>query len=245
MSNNAQTYLAKFMDTKDFIDVPDDTYVFAFGDVHGCHEELEEMCHKMTKYASEHGKAAQIWSLGDVIDRGPGLLEVFDVISDYNVRLIRGNHELNFLLECYGHKHCRSKERRKTHEAFNALNVDDQEFILDYIKASRNYAWFEINDTPFLISHAPVKEGVVNNNNLTSWTFCSRNTPYGEEITKNSVCIHGHQHWNYSPIDQESIKDRAWLNLDGGVVYGDALVGVCLNTLDLFEVEAKKTYCKN
>lgn len=226
---------------------PEDVLVYAIGDVHGCNNEFEEMCRRMVTHAENQNKKAVIYSLGDLIDRGPGFYEVFDVAKRYDVRLIKGNHELNFVLERYGHKHCRSKERRKSHHVFDSLSSIQQQEVLDYIVSGDRYAEVVTPTTDFLLSHAPVVGEETSTPNMkTLWTYCSRNTPYIDSMLNSDggsmVYVHGHQHWNYTPISDEDLVLKDSFNIDGGVVYGGALVGLCLNTLDLFEVQALRTY---
>lgn len=229
----------------------DDTMYFAIGDVHGCAIEFNMMLDEIEYYAQSKGKAPHIFQLGDLIDRGPCLSEVFSLIYEYNVTPILGNHELNFILERYGHKKCRSKVRRETHDRFDDLPQFQQDSYLGIMERMATYQIIELGQTTFILSHAPVK-GIetLKFSSVTAWSHCSRNTPYEFENKSlaNQVFIHGHQHWNYKEIGDVSLDDAKdhglALNIDGGVVYGEELVGVCLNDLQQFKVKAKAKYCE-
>ena len=63
------------------------TYVMS--DLHGCWREYQEVLEKIA-----FTDADRLYILGDIIDRGPAVLELLeDVIARKNVRVLAGNHE--------------------------------------------------------------------------------------------------------------------------------------------------------
>lgn len=61
------------------------------GDIHGCFKTLEALIKKLPKEVDE------IFTVGDLIDRGPNVKEVVQFCIDNNVKSVRGNHEDMFL----------------------------------------------------------------------------------------------------------------------------------------------------
>src|SRR5690554_2956907 len=231
--------------------------VWVIGDVHGCGEEFYELC-QIIRAESPNCKIIQ---LGDLIDRGPHLLDVFETVDKFEIELCIGNHELNFLLEHDGYKKCNSSARQKTHQMFGLIGSRQKQFILDMMRSSHNEITVEFLDTSiyepsecWFLSHSPIKnfeEIYVSDNQLMSnaWTFCSRNQPYHEDkLYPNDFFAHGHQHWNYTSIfDQiEEYKDckRNAMNLDGGCVYGGELVAYNICKNKAIVVKAKEIYHK-
>lgn len=64
-----------------------------FGDVHGAAYELEGLLHRMT--LGERGY--EVWSVGDLFDRGLHAAKVWHLIEEYGIKSVLGNHERKML----------------------------------------------------------------------------------------------------------------------------------------------------
>lgn len=217
-----------------------DRFVFAIGDVHGCAEEFEELCAKITTMYNN----PLIVQVGDLIDRGPYFKEVFDVVQKYNVLTLIGNHELNFLLEHRGYKRCNSQARLESHNRFAKLKQSDQDTILEILDSSLNAVEINNNGEKILISHSPIKQAESLHFSYSGWSCCTRNEPYDNSVFNvyNWKGIHGHQHWNYRDIFKQVKEDLPTFNIDGGCVYGGELVGLEVYSKEPIIVNAKKVY---
>lgn len=73
---------------------------YAIGDVQGCYRSLMALLTQIG-WAPERDR---IWLLGDLVNRGPGSLEVlrFAVKNDSSVSAVVGNHDLHLLSRVYG-----------------------------------------------------------------------------------------------------------------------------------------------
>ena len=212
------------------------------------------MCETIRKDDS----TAIIYQLGDLIDRGPYFKEVFDVIDEFDVKTIIGNHEMNFLMEIDGFKKCRSEARQETHGMFNRLNSNDRERILNIMRRSKIYVMnLEILGYINIFSHSPIRGfermGNMHSNTLNGWACSSRNEPYDHKhkFKHNDIyAFHGHQHWNYVDIHDQINEDieiddnLISCNLDGGCVYGKELVGLNVANATPIIIKAKKQYFK-
>jgi len=84
--------------------VPDDTVVYAVGDVHGCAALLRDLHDEIARDASSvRCRRRVLVYLGDYVDRGPASKEVVDILLDepldgFERHFLKGNHEA-FLLD--------------------------------------------------------------------------------------------------------------------------------------------------
>ncbi|CAG9222807.1 MULTISPECIES: metallophosphoesterase [Burkholderia cepacia complex] len=62
---------------------------FVVGDVHGCFSQLSD---ELARLNFDPG-CDRLFSVGDLIDRGPESVFVLDVVRRYRIKAIRGNHE--------------------------------------------------------------------------------------------------------------------------------------------------------
>lgn len=161
--------------------IPDDTRIYAIGDVHGRADSLAEMFSAIDASLVSHPiKTAVQVLLGDYIDRGPNSREVIDALiaraQRHKMVYLKGNHEdfavrfltdpsvlsawkrvggMNTLLS-YGLKpSTRSDpaEQRKIAEAFAAALPESHRQFLQNLRLS-----FTSGD--FFFTHAGVRPGV-------------------------------------------------------------------------------------
>lgn len=220
--------------------------VYAIGDVHGCGDEFEELLNYIVLIEPN----AKIIQLGDLIDRGPHLLKVFQLCRDFNVELVIGNHELNFWKEVCGELQCRSKTRLQTHEKFAQLKSKHQDFIIETISASKNYVKvYNPDKTLYLLTHAPMQKSRFEHNG-PALNFCTTSYKDHQDLRdKIPYNVHGHTHWLYEPIEeqlkqQNLIRSCYNINLDSGAVYGKHLTALNLTDLSFIQVQSKETYFK-
>jgi len=70
---------------------------FVVGDVHGCFSLLQE---QLVSVAYDP-RCDRLFSVGDLVDRGPESASVLDIVRRYRIKAIRGNHE-DMILRWYG-----------------------------------------------------------------------------------------------------------------------------------------------
>lgn len=61
--------------------------IAVIGDIHGCYEELQDLYNSILKYTEE------VYTVGDLIDRGPDSKKVIQFCIDNNIKPVKGNHE--------------------------------------------------------------------------------------------------------------------------------------------------------
>lgn len=191
---------------------------FVIGDIHGCHDELKELLSLIPTNAN-------IYSTGDIIDRGPDSMGcLFTLMNDARFRgFTMGNHEAAFLKELNG-KPCNSIPRKRTHEEFQSLLESEKERILKFINTGKSYLIIENPDVRerVLLTHAGV--GSLDPVNASVFQTASDNiNPVGEENEVEGVeaQIHGHMHWKYTGDSSGTV-----INNDSGVCYGQYLTAI-------------------
>ena len=82
--------------------------VYAVGDIQGCHEALSCVL-KQVDFAAGRD---QLWLVGDLVNRGPGSLEVLRFVRSLgpSARVVLGNHELHLLAVAAGVRHLRPSD---------------------------------------------------------------------------------------------------------------------------------------
>src|SRR5690348_3688688 len=100
---------------------------FAVGDVQGCHEELQRLLRRIGFDSRED----TLWFTGDLVNRGPGSLEVLRFVKGLGRRAlcVLGNHDLHLLAVAAGTTGLRNDD---TLEA--VLTAPDRDELLDWLR---------------------------------------------------------------------------------------------------------------
>lgn len=61
--------------------------IAVIGDIHGCYEELQDLYNSILKHTDN------VYTVGDLIDRGPDSKQVIQFCIDNNIKPVKGNHE--------------------------------------------------------------------------------------------------------------------------------------------------------
>lgn len=235
--------------------VLDPTNYWIIGDVHGCHDTFRDMCIRIREECSD----AVIIQVGDLIDRGPGLVEVCDVVDEFNVQLIMGNHELNFLLEVMGYKECRSKSRQINIDLFNRYGKSTQKRIITMFQKAQPFMQFvwkgsdkpDRKTTCVIVSHALPGLNLINKSMIgNGWSHSTSNAPMFEvqEQMKSShydYSIFGHYSFFYDdfPIEEQlQSKGNRLFNIDSRCVYGGKLTAMRLDLKKMIQIDQPVDY---
>jgi serine/threonine protein phosphatase 1 len=116
--------------------------IAVIGDIHGCYYTLKELYGKIqTNYP-----AAEIFAIGDLVDRGHYCLETVDFIRDKGIKFTPGNHDLMFthFFQSPGSIFARTWIHNDNGETLAAYEFEPDK-IWDHIEF--------INKQPFLYNH--------------------------------------------------------------------------------------------
>lgn len=204
---DCKTYISRTLESLYHHVVYGDVYVI--GDVHGYSDKLKELLDMIPKNAS-------IYSVGDLIDRGPNSVDtVFTLFNDPRFRgMVMGNHELAFLKEWIDGMECRSKARAVTHKEVKSLPEEQQGVFLEYLKSAKPFIAVESPDSgeKSYITHGGIGETDIFQLSLHATTGDRFNKV--DEYSENCPQVHGHMSWAYDSIPSISTKVN---NIDSGV----------------------------
>jgi bis(5'-nucleosyl)-tetraphosphatase (symmetrical) len=122
------------------------------GDIQGCADELEEI---LARARREFGTAYELWSVGDVVNRGPkshrALALVREHIEAGRGQLVLGNHELA-LLACW----LGTRSPQPTDTLEDLLERPDLDEWCEWVRRRPLAVAGELGRRPFLLVHASV-----------------------------------------------------------------------------------------
>ena len=104
--------------------------IYAVGDVQGCYAELARLLDNLRFDAA----ADKLWLVGDLVNRGPGSLEVLRLIKSLGNSAITvlGNHDLHLLAVAEG-----SGKLQRNDTLDEILNAPDREALLHWLRNQR------------------------------------------------------------------------------------------------------------
>ena len=100
---------------------------YAIGDVQGCFEELEALLREIAYRQSED----RLWFVGDLVNRGPGSLDVLRFVKGLGKRAITvlGNHDLHLVTQHEGFE-----RPRKDDTIQDVLGAPDRADLVDWLR---------------------------------------------------------------------------------------------------------------
>lgn len=200
--------------------------IAVIGDVHGCFNELVKLYSRICKYTEE------VYSVGDLIDRGPDSEKVIQFCIENSIKPVRGNHE-DMLIKAInkpGSQVVPGYETNKTqwlwnggdmtiHSYISGKNVNFNKFA-DSFRENRHYGYISklpyiIELDNYIISHA----GIANNGHPENILW-NREEP----SLLNKLQIIGH-----TPNRKVIHKPGHYINVDTGCVFWGKMSAVILS----------------
>ena len=230
------------------------------GDVHGCFEELQALLGKLgysvtlegERYRVSHPEGRRPVFVGDLVDRGPGILPtlrlVMDAVEDGSAICVPGNHETRLL------RHLRGKGKNVTHglqQTLEQLASTDEPFkarLAKFIDGLVSH--YVLDDGRLVVAHAGMKEVYQGRSSGRVREFALYGETSGEtdeyglpvrhnwaaEYRGKAMVVYGH-----TPVPQAE-----WLNnticLDTGCVFGGSLTALRYPERELVSVAALAQY---
>ena len=226
------------------------------GDVHGCAEELNGLLDRLgyTGTPRRHADGRKAVFLGDLVDRGPGIVEVLrtamSMVRAGTALCVPGNHEMKLL------RKLRGKNVKLTHGIAQTLEQLGREppelagevaaFIDDLV------SHYVLDGGRLVVAHAGMKaelqgrgSGAVREFALYGETTGETDEyglpvryPWASEYRGRATVVYGH-----TPV-----PEAEWLNnticIDTGCVYGGKLTALRWPERELVQVPARQLYCE-
>lgn len=208
------------------------------GDVHGCIDELRDL---LTELKYRPG-SDRLYFIGDLINKGPSSIDVFQYVQSLNAVSILGNHELALL-----HQVQHDWPERKSHQLLR------EEFGRDFDKLVRSIQqWPRLIRLPgILLVHAGVPPGQLPEAvhlhtlvNIRTWDgkgqhlFRKTDPPWFDLYRGRDHVVFGH--W----AALRGIQTPRFTGLDSGCVYGGTLSGLILPEHKVVQIPARQVYDK-
>ncbi len=104
--------------------------IYAVGDVQGCYAELQ----RLLEQARFEPAQDRLWLVGDLVNRGPGSLEVLRLVRSLgdSAVTVLGNHDLHLLAVAEG-----VGELHRTDTLDEILNAPDRDELLHWLRCQR------------------------------------------------------------------------------------------------------------
>ena len=193
------------------------------GDIHGCYEELQLLLEKFNPESSD-----RIFSVGDVINRGPESGKCITLLKELNAKTVMGNHE-HWYLKSYPFE-----DNTVTSFGFRRLEIED------HIEWIRSLPYYDITND-FIVVHAGFDPAVSFQDNSRDLLVSVRilehtGAPWFDSYHGSKPIYFGH--WAKLGL----FFGKNVTNLDTGCVYGGKLSGYIVEENRLIQIAAKRTY---
>lgn len=222
------------------------------GDIHGCIDEFKELIQTL----SYNKTSDRMILLGDLIDRGPDSAAVVKKAREMGLECVMGNHEYKYL---------------KWYKSVGTRGdvYDKVSYYSKFSEEDINYIWqmpTYIKLDNVIVVHAGLRPGISLSNQSKDDLMYLRYTDadrkflslkkvakLGKEETgahfwtefwygPESV-VYGHNvHSMTDPLIEEVYPGVTCYGLDTGCCFGGRLTAIILETKEIIQVQAKKTY---
>ena len=211
----------------------------AIGDVHGCADEFEELL-----IALELKPEDRVIQVGDLVNRGPDSHGVLELVREYKVEAILGNHELRLLrARLEGQK---SLLKSYDHSTIKALTDEDW----DYLSTLLRFTYGPTNEVVIVHGgflpqqpwHTQNVDIITNiqvidkKGNAAKHSDAPDAKPWANYWGGKPFVIYGH-----TPRPNV-LELPGSIGIDTGCVYGGHLTAYVIDERKLVQVRARKTY---
>jgi predicted phosphodiesterase len=206
---------------------------YIIGDIHGCSKQLEQLIVKMGYNPS----CDALYSVGDVINKGPDSIGVLEMVNKYNIQCVLGNHDQLFLNICNIPKNQRLPKQNE----FMLQFAGKEDWCKEIVSSWPLY--IELDD--ILIVHAGLEPGVKHPSQMEQRILQTIRTWDGsgadldnpthpkwyECDSWDKIIMFGH--WAKNGL----VYSDRYIGLDTGCVYGGSLTAWCPEDRLFFEVK--------
>jgi protein phosphatase len=242
------------------------------GDVHGCADELEELLDRLgyvklvmsepnpgwTNIAYHHPLGRKAVYVGDLVDRGPRVLDTLRIVRNMvqsgSAICVPGNHDMKLLKKLSG------RDVQITHglaQTLAEIEVLSDEVRGPFCKSLADFldglvSHFVLDDGKLVVAHAGMKEEMQGRGSGKVRDFALYGETTGEtdefglpvrcnwaaEYRGSAMVVYGH-----TPIPEPEWLNRT-INIDTGCVFGGKLTALRYPEKEFVSVPAKQTYCE-
>jgi protein phosphatase len=241
------------------------------GDVHGCYDELTELLTNLGYKVSEqktgviggpvytHPEGRKAVFLGDLVDRGPRILNVlklvYNMVDAQQAICVPGNHDIKFMRKLKGRDVQINYGLAETLAEVENLASDTKEAFCDQTRKFLDglVSHYVFDDGKLVVAHAGLKQEMQGRGSGKVREFCLYGETTGEtdefglpvrynwaaEYRGPARVVYGH-----TPVVEPTELNRT-VNIDTGCVFGGKLTAFRYPEEEFISVAAKKIYCQS
>jgi len=226
------------------------------GDIHGCADELRQLLTKLGWEPHEqtwrHPEGRKVVFLGDLVDRGPKVVEVIDLVRGMiqagNALCVAGNHDVKLV------KWLRGKQVQVKHgleqsiAELEPLSEEVRSGIASFLDGLVSH--YVLDDGKLVVAHAGLREEMHGRGSGAVRVFCLYGETTGEtdefglpirynwaaEYRGRAAVVYGH-----TPVPQPEWLNNT-VNIDTGAVFGGALTALRYPEREFVSVPSAREY---
>jgi protein phosphatase len=230
------------------------------GDVHGCFDELVELLGQLGysvdrqddgySLSSAHGR--KLIFVGDLVDRGPGTVQVLRLVSSLvgsgQAFCVPGNHDMKLV------RALRGRDVKRTHglaETMEQLGQEAEAFRIEVSKFLDDLvSHLVFDDGKLVVAHAGLKESMHGRGSGAVREFALYGETTGEtdefglpvrynwaaDYRGKALVVYGH-----TPVPEPLFLNNT-VNIDTGCVFGGGLSALRYPEREIVSVKAHRTY---
>jgi protein phosphatase len=261
---NDQTEQRALLTARGILPVDDQPPFDIMGDVHGCFDELEELLATLGYVPAgdgfTHPEGRRLAFVGDLVDRGPAVIQVLRAVEDMVERgealFVIGNHDAKALRWLRGHGVRVANGLAATIQQFEALPANEQRKLREHTERlfATAPAYLLLDGGNLVITHGAIIDDMIGHWNDEIARLCMYGdvigyTTHGKPIRRNWAAqrelpdnvsapyiVYGH-----TVVERAEWVNRA-LDLDTGCVYGGQLSALRYPEMEIVQVPARRTY---
>jgi protein phosphatase len=242
------------------------------GDVHGCFDELAELLERLGYVARQQADAGPMCGpvyahpegrkavfLGDVVDRGPRILDclklVRNMVAAGHALCVPGNHDMKLVRKLGGKDVQITHGLEATLAEIDGVPEADRQLVT---KAIREFlddlvSHYVLDAGRLVVAHAGLRQEMQGRGSGKVRDFCLYGETTGEtdefglpvrhnwaaEYRGQATVVYGH-----TPVVEPEWLNNT-INVDTGCVFGGSLTALRYPERDLVSVDAKAVYCQS
>jgi protein phosphatase len=242
------------------------------GDVHGCADELQELLVRLgygklviadhepgwTNITYVHPKGRKAVFVGDLVDRGPRVLDTLSIVRNMvqsgSAICVPGNHDMKLFKKLSGRDVQITHGLAQTVAEIDALPDEVRDpfckSLAEFLDGLVSH--FVLDDGKLVVAHAGMKEEMQGRGSGKVRDFALYGETTGEtdefglpvrcnwaaEYRGSAMVVYGH-----TPIPEPEWLNRT-VNVDTGCVFGGKLTALRYPEKEFVSVPAKQTYCE-